>query len=234
MAIVSKITVGGIWFMELDASPISSPVACPSGSFATVPGGDVYHYDSGSGWVSVKGSAFGWQEFSDQGIVLPTIADLGGGEVLLTCDSGGSPTSGLTNTSPGSTYPGVTDIWNSTKNCFNFSEAGLVGNDFLVIRFDFFVTPNIVPLRSELRLKFYDLPDASSGVGSEIFTLTRSLDDIDASAGVPKARLPEIGFYVGPLISGGSMEVEFSSTAGCTVQVNGWNIRIHRPEASLT
>ena len=139
-------------------------------------------------------SFFGWQDFADQGIVLPTIPAIDGGTVQLTNDASGTLTDGNTNVNGATTLRGVTDLWNSTNNCFNFGDTGIHPNDFLTIRFDFLINPNVVPLSPRLRLKFFDALNLG---GSQVFALTRDLPDVDANAGSQTAFLPEIGIFVG-------------------------------------
>jgi len=172
----------------------------------------------------IEGGSIGWQDFADSGTIKPIISDVAGGEALLTNDNNGEQTDGNTNINGDTTLLGVTDIWNSDDSSFDFAEAGLRAFDYLFIRFDFGITPNVVPARTSLELRFYDAAGGAGGAGALVFPLPVSLEDISTGSGEEKKYVRTMGFFIGESIAEGSMQAVVVSTAGCEIIVRGWNI----------
>lgn len=167
----------------------------------------------------------GFQDFADTTTpVTPLeITSPTGGIIQLTNDSSGVLTDGNTNVNAITTAQGVTDLYNSSNNYFEFNSTGLEANDIIGMRVHLKVTPNTVPMDLDLILTFYD--DVAGG-GSEIFKLTKRLASFSQGAGVEYEIIESINYFIGASILNGSKKVELQTNAACDIVNVGYNVTI--------
>jgi hypothetical protein len=123
----------------------------------------------------------------------------------------------LTNT----TYrlPGYGAIWNTTNNQFDFAEAGLVLGDTVDLRLDFTVTTS--GSNDDLSIKL-NLAIGSSGP----YTLTTNYNQWRNAGTYSFASY--YGIYMGntDTVNFPGEVCMYAGTAGDSVQVNGWYVRV--------
>ena len=124
----------------------------------------------------------GFQDFADTTTAATPLAITSptGGTIQVTNDSSGVLTDGNTNVNATTTVQGITDLYNSSNNFFEFNSTGLEANDIIGMRLHLKVTPNTVPMDLHIILTFYD--DVAGG-GTESFKLTKRLASFSQGAG---------------------------------------------------
>lgn len=174
---------------------------------------------------AVGNRLMGFQDFADTTTAATPLAITPptGGLIQLTNDSGGVLTDGNTNVNAITTVKGVTDIYNSSNNFFEFNSTGLEANDIIGMRMHLKVTPNTVPMDLDVILTFYD--DVAGG-GSEVFKLTKRLASFSQGAGIEYEIIESINYFVGASILNGSKMVEVRTNAACDIVNVGYNITI--------
>lgn len=136
----------------------------------------------------------------------------GGGFTTLTNDALGS----LTNTS----YPptGITNIWDSVTNSFDFSELSF--GDMVEIRFDAELTTTVV--NTEIIVELF----LGTGVGS--YTIPFITANNYKTAGTYKLNRYNGIYIVDSNTRDNPAYFKLSSDQNCTVKVNGWYCKINK------
>lgn len=153
----------------------------------------------------------GWEDYNDSG---STQSLTSGSWVDLTNDGAGA------NTNVSNRLPGAGAVWNTTNNEFNWANAGLSVGDLVGIRFDYSITTNNINDGYALSIDF------SHGSGGE-FKLIIDEDNLDTSGVHQLTRYSE--FYIGSseVLNNPAKVSMLADTAGDSVVVNGWFIKIH-------
>lgn len=178
--------------------------------------GRVHSYARFDGILPASGALFGWQDTAHGGLS-QSISDVSGGEVVLLNDGQGFATSSEY------TVPGVNNVWSTSSNTLELSE--LQEGDVATLRLDVEVTPEVVPCRLSVELRFYDGAGAS---GSLVFTAPVRRTELTSGAGTAVRIVESFPFYVGPAVASGSAQIVLASSAGVTVDVQGWFLAIGR------
>ena len=155
-----------------------------------------------------SGGLFDYNDLATTGT--PIVVTAAGGEVVLTNDESGSFTNKL--------FPpaGVTDVWNSVSDAFDWSELGL--GDMVDIRIDVDVITSSV--NTEVKI------DLHLGTGGGAYTIPWILETNFKTTGTHKLNRYN-GIYMGDantLNNGGQLMI--STDKDCTCVVNGWYCKI--------
>ena len=167
----------------------------------------------------------GFQDFADTTTATTPLAITSptGGTIQLTNDSSGVLTDGNTNVNATTTVQGVSDLYNSSNNFFEFNSTGLEANDTIGTRLHLKVTPNTVPMDLDVTLTFYD---NVAGGGTELFKLTKRLASFSQGAGVEYELIESINYFVGASVLNGSKKIEVTTNAACDIVNVGYNVTI--------
>lgn len=185
--------------------------------------------DNGALNVKIMGNeavGIGWQDFADSNTseASPLVqSNVGGGEVLMTNNNNDTLTDGNTNVNSATTVNGITDLWNTTTNTFDFDGTGIEANDILNFRFHTNVSASIINQEFSIRLDFFD---GVGGTGTQIFSLSSHLTSEGLSAGVFRERLTNINTFVGQSILNGSAKAYLVGTKSFEAEIIGFNIQI--------
>ena len=156
-----------------------------------------------------KGGFFDYNDVATQST--PIVVTGGGGFVKLTNDEQGAFTN--------KDYPpaGVTDIWDSINNRFDFSELNL--GDMIDLRLDLEVTTTSPNQELDIRLFL--------GIGQSEYSVPFVKLTYKTAGAQAINRFN--GIYIGNLVTlNGFGEFRIASDANATVKVNGWYCKIIR------
>ena len=169
----------------------------------------------------------GWQDFADSATSITPIeqTEIGGGEIILTNDNGGTLTDGNTNLNDDTTLEGVTDTWDSASNTIQFNDTGLVANDNILYRIHVELSALIVPQDFRLIIEFFGEEDAG---GSAVFSLEKDVQSFPSNAGVFTTRIIEGRYFLGQSIINGSARIKIKGSSAFECKVIGFNRLIIR------
>ena len=177
---------------------------------ATAASGKTYVAD-GAGSGDWKGLVmYGWEDYNN---ALSSQALTSGVWTNLLNDGAGT----FTNTAY--KLQGSTGVWDTTANEFDWAAGGASVGDFIELRLDIAVTVNTNNDDFELRM------DMAVG-GASPFTLPIDQRNIDIAGSQSVIRY--VSFYIGStdvLNNPGTLSIK-ANTAGDSVLVNGWLVRI--------
>lgn len=170
----------------------------------------------------------GWQDFADSNTseANPLVqSNISGGEVQITNNNNDNATDGNTNVNAETTVKGLNDLWDTSTNTFIFDGTGIEKNDLFFIRFHINTSANIVPQDFDIRVDFYDQP---AGQGNYIFSLRKSGQSINNSAGVFVEDFIYVEGYVGESILNGSGIAYLEGSSAFEVEIIGHKINIQK------
>ena len=170
----------------------------------------------------------GWQDFADSNTseANPLVqSNISGGEVQITNNNNDTATDGNTNVNAETTIKGVNDLWDTTTNTFIFDGTGIEKNDTFFIRFHVNTSANIVPQDFDIRVDFYDQP---AGQGNYVFSLRKSGQSINKSAGVFVEDFIYVSGYVGESVLNGSAIAYLEGSSAFEAEIIGHWIFIEK------
>lgn len=170
----------------------------------------------------------GWQDFADSNTseLNPLVqSNISGGEVQITNNNNDTATDGNTNVNYETTVEGLNDTWDTNTNTIIFKDTGFEKNDLFFIRFHVNVRANIVPQDFDIRVDFYDQP---AGQGNYVFSLRKSGQSINESAGIFVEDFIYVEGYVGESILEGSAKAYLEGSSAFEFEVIGHKINIQK------
>lgn len=196
--------------------------------------GILYKYNKSQSPVAVGDSneigkqLIGWQDFADSNTseANPLVqSNISGGEVQITNNNNDTATDGNTNVNAETTIKGVNDLWDTSTNTFIFDGTGIEKNDTFFIRFHVNTSANIVPQDFDIRVDFYDQP---AGQGNYVFSLRKSGQSINKSAGVFVEDFIYVSGYVGESVLNGSAIAYLEGSSAFEAEIIGHWIFIEK------